>query len=326
MSFLSTLGPRAAERHRRIGFPEPDEERTLKAIGRLVETGWVVPVAIGSPDRTAEVRRRWPDAEIFDPADPKLREAALRHCADLPLPGGGDSLRFAVALLAGDLLDGVVAGAFRPTAEVLRAGLRVLGTAPEIRTVSGSFYLIAEAEDGTERVLTFTDAAVVPQPSALQLAEIAEAACHARTRIIGDEPRVAFVSYSTLGSAGGESVTRVREGLDLFRKRCPGIVADGELQADAALVPAVAIRKSPGSALGGRANVLVFPNLDAGNIAYKLVQRLAGFPALGPILQGLDRPLNDLSRGASVDEIVHVACITALMAADREPEAGSDPI
>ncbi|MFQ5745802.1 MAG: phosphate acyltransferase [Gemmatimonadota bacterium] len=325
MSFLDDLGPRAAATPRRIGFPEPHEERTRQAMARLAVGGWVVPVAIGSPERTEDVRRESPDIEVLDPADPALRGVALRHCADLPPPGGGDSLGFAVAVLAADLLDGVVAGAFRPTAEVLRAGLRILGTAPATRTVSGSFYLIAPDEEGPERVLTFTDAAVVPRPTALQLAEIAEAACQARTRIVGDEPRVAFLSYSTCGSAGGESVTRVRAGMEIFRKRCPGIVADGELQADAALVPAIGRRKSPSSVLAGRANVLVFPDLDAGNIAYKLVQHLAGVPALGPILQGLDRPLNDLSRGAAVEEIVHVACITALMAADPVPAVDPDP-
>jgi len=163
-------------------------------------------------------------------------------------------------------------------------------------------------------VLTFTDAGVVPEPGARQLADIAQAAAEARRKIVGDEPRVAFLSYSTKGSAPGASVQRMRDALTLFRERMPDVAADGELQADAALIPDVAARKAGDSTLAGTANVLVFPDLNAGNIAYKLVQRLARAEALGPIVQGLARPCNDLSRGASVDDIVHVACITALLA------------
>jgi phosphate acetyltransferase len=163
-------------------------------------------------------------------------------------------------------------------------------------------------------VLTFTDGGVVPDPTAAQLADIALAAAEARVRIVGDEPRVAFLSYSTAGSAQGASVDRVREALALFREKAPHVPADGELQADAAIIASVGERKAPGSTVAGHANVLVFPDLDAGNIAYKLVQRLAHADAIGPILQGLARPCNDLSRGASVDDIVNAACMTSLMA------------
>ena len=163
-------------------------------------------------------------------------------------------------------------------------------------------------------VLTFTDAGVVTDPDPGRLVEIAREAVRVRRRVVGDEPRVAFLSYSTRGSAGGKSVRRVRDAVDRFREACPEVVVDGELQADAALIPGVARTKAPGSLVAGEANVLVFPGLDAGNIAYKLVQRLAGALALGPILQGLKAPLNDLSRGASTEDIVYVAAITALMA------------
>lgn len=218
-----------------------------------------------------------------------------------------------MAALAAGELDGVVAGATHSTADVIRAGLRGLGLATGVTTVSAAFYMILETRR-SDSVLTFTDAAVVPEPTVEQLAESAAAACRARRAIVGDDPRVAFLSYSTHGSATGPRVDRVRQALERFRTTCPEIPADGELQVDAALVPSVGAAKAPDSEVAGSANVLVFPDLDSGNIGYKLVERLAGARALGPILQGFKSPLNDLSRGASTSDIVDVACITALMA------------
>ena len=277
MTFTERLAARARRLGRTVAFPEGDDPRVAEAV--------------------AVLRRR----EIVEPVVVRA--------------GKGGTLACAVAMLKAGTVDGVVAGAAYTSAEVIRAGLDGVGLRPGVRTLSSSFFM--EVDDfrgrGTE-VLTFTDAGVVPEPGARRLVEIAREAVRVRRLVVGDEPRVAFLSYSTLGSAGGRSVERVRDAVRRFRETCPEVPADGELQADAALIPGVAGTKAPGSVAAGRANVLVFPSLDAGNIAYKLVERLAGATALGPILQGLSAPLNDLSRGASVADIAHVAAITALMA------------
>jgi len=330
-AFLEQLPVRAAALRRRIVFAEGHDERIIHAIARLQRAGVMQVIALSS--RPEELRRAVDAAEgdgdgliVVDPARDDRRE----HYADAllerrkhrgmtraeALERVSQPLYFAAMMVCAGEADGSVAGAAYPTAEVLRAALWCVGPAPGIETISSSFYMVVPPFRGTREpeVLTFTDAGVVPEPGARQLADIAQAAVEARRKIVGDEPRVAVLSYSTKGSATGESVQRVREALNLFRERMPDVVADGELQADAALIPAVATRKGADVGLAGTANVLVFPDLDAGNIAYKLVQRLARAEALGPIIQGLARPCNDLSRGASVDDIVHVACITALLA------------
>jgi phosphate acetyltransferase len=327
--FRERVEQRARALQRTIVFPEGDDERTLDAVARLQRGGLVTPLVIGDPARVREAVYRYGGDGNSVEVIPHLEDdrlpalAARLHERRGPKGMSGsaaaervrDPLFFAAGLVAEGHAHGSVAGAARTTAGVLRAALWMVGTAPGTSTVSSTFYMVVPAfrsTDGVPEVLSFTDGSVVPDPDASQLAEIAAAAATARRQIVGDEPRVAFLSYSTHGSATGPSVERVRAALARFRTIMPDVAADGELQLDAAVIPAIGRRKAAGSAVAGSANVLVFPDLDAGNIGYKLVQRLAGADAVGPILQGLARPCNDLSRGAGATDIVDVACVTAL--------------
>jgi phosphate acetyltransferase len=326
MVFLEKLKERAASAGKRIVLVEGEDERVREAAVRLQEEGHIEPILL-VPDDSVGSPAGWrgdvhlpKDAPGIDRFADLYRKARLGKGEKMDVDAAqaivSDPLYFAGMMIQNGYADGAVAGATHATGDVIRAALRTVGMSKEAEFVSGAFYMVVPSFRGTpeHEVLTFADAGVIPHPEAEQLMEIAAQASRMRRVIVGDDPRIAFLSFSTRGSADIPSVEKMRKAHDLFRELCPHIAADGELQADAALIRHVGQQKAPDSPVAGHANVLIFPDLAAGNIAYKLVERLANATAIGPILHGLARPYNDVSRGADPASIEWVAYVTALMA------------
>ncbi|MBS7396023.1 MAG: phosphate acetyltransferase [Alloprevotella sp.] len=327
MSLIEQLIQRAKADKQRIVLPEGTEERTLKAANQILTDGVADLILLGNVEEIQEKAREWglgniSKATLIDPQNSEKSEEYAQMLFELRKKKGmtleearkkvTDPLYYGCMIIKSGEADGQLAGARNTTGDVLRPALQIIKTAPGITCVSGAMLLLTHApECGDNGVLVMGDVAVTPVPDANQLAQIA--ICTARTAkaVAGIEPRVAMLSFSTHGSAKHEVVDKVVEATRIAHEMDPELLLDGELQADAALVPSVGASKAPGSPIAGKANVLVVPSLEVGNIGYKLVQRLGHATAVGPILQGIARPVNDLSRGCSIDDVYKMIAITA---------------
>lgn len=325
MSLIDTLRDRAKAASKRIVLPEGEDARILKAAAHLAESGIATPILLGRPNRIREKADtegiRLPHTiKIIDPAQSERKQTYAQHLFQRRKERGltyaealeqvEDELYFGDEMVAGGDADGCVAGAAHPTPDVVRAAIHVHGTVPNSSLVSSFFLMVLP--DG--RPLTYADCGVMPSPDPEQLASIGIDAARNHRFLTDETPAVAFLSFSTKGSAEHPAVDAVREAVSIARSKAPELAIDGELQFDAAFDSEVGSRKAPDSSVAGKANVFVFPDLNAGNIGYKITQRIGGAEAFGPVLQGLARPANDLSRGCAWDDVVDVAAITALQA------------
>jgi phosphate acetyltransferase len=334
MNLLKEIKERAKSNNKCIVLPEGTEERTLKAANIILEEGVARIKLIGNEEIINKMAAEMGldhigKAEIIDPADhPKKEEytdllVEIRKNKGLSREEASklllDPLYLATLIIKAGDADGEVAGAANATGDVLRPAFQIVKTLPGISVVSGAFIMILDNKEfGDDGIIVFADCAVHPDPDANELAQIAVASANTAKAIAGLEPRVAMLSFSTKGSAKHPMVDKVVEATKIAKEMAPNIAIDGELQADAAIIEAIGKKKAPDSDIAGKANVLVFPSLEVGNISYKLVQRMAGAEAVGPVLQGMAAPINDLSRGCSVEDIVNLVAITANQAAGNK--------
>ena len=335
MDLLQQIVARAKSNKQRIVLPEATEERTLRAADRVLAEDIADIILIGNPEEIKKLAAEWglnsvDKATIIDPENNPKSEEYAQLLAELRKKKGmtieqarelvKNPLYLGCMIIKTEGADGQISGALSTTGDTLRPALQIIKCAPGITCVSGGLLLISkEKQYGEDGVLVVGDVAVTPMPDADQLAQIAVCTAQTAKSVAGfAEPRVAMLSFSTKGSAKHEVCDKVIEATRIAKETAPELKIDGELQADAALVPSVGAKKAPGSDIAGKANVLVFPHLEVGNIGYKMVQRLGDAIAIGPILQGIARPVNDLSRGCSVDDIYYMVAITACQAMDAK--------
>lgn len=329
MGLIDEIISKAQKLSKTIVLPETEDERVLKATEKILQDGIAKLVLVGEKEtiekNAANLNVKIDGAQIINPKEyekfdayvdefVKLREKKGMTKDKAEQIMGTDPRYFGAMMIHMGDADGMVAGSNSPTADVLRASMQVIGPVPGLKTISSCFVMVTpKKEYGKDGILIFADCAVIPDPTSEQLADIAiSSAKTAKAMADIDTPRVSLLSFSTKGSASHADVDKVTEAVNILKTKDVDFEFDGELQADASIVPAVGEKKAPGSGVAGKANVLVFPDLGAGNIGYKLVQRFANAEAYGPILQGLKKPVNDLSRGCSVNDIVNVTAITAV--------------